>query len=176
VPEYRRNRVPGGTFFFTVNLLDRRSDLLVTQIDALRDAVRRVRAGAPFQIDAWVVLPDHMHCLWTLPENDTDFPGRWRAIKKRFSKAVGIGEPRSPVMICRGERGIWQRRYWEHTIRDDRDLTAHMDYIHFNPVKHGFVEHPAEWPHSSFRRCVAGGLYQAGWMGGNDEPPQAGER
>ncbi|MGH7047293.1 MAG: REP-associated tyrosine transposase [Stellaceae bacterium] len=107
MPEYRRNRVPGGTFFFTVNLLDRRSDLLVTQIDALREAVRRVRARAPFQIDAWVVLPDHVHCLWTLPENDTDFPGRWRAIKKGFSKAVGIGEPRSPVMIRRGERGIY---------------------------------------------------------------------
>jgi putative transposase len=162
VPEYRRNRVPGGTFFFTVNLLDRRSDLLVTQIDALRDAVRRVRARAPFQIDAWVVLPDHMHCLWTLPENDADFPGRWRAIKKGFPKAAGIGEPRSPAMIRRGERGIWQRRYWEHTIRDERDLTAHMDYIHFNPVKHGFVEHPAEWPFSSFRRCVASGLYPAG--------------
>src|SRR5438105_12121011 len=122
VPEYRRNRVPGGTFFFTVNLLDRRSDLLVTQIGALRDAVRRVRARAPFQIDAWVVLPDHMHCLWIpglrrgrlLPENDTDFPGRWRAIKKGFSKAVGIGEPRSLVMIRRGERGIWQQRYWQH--------------------------------------------------------------
>jgi putative transposase len=174
VPEYRRNQVPGGTFFFTVNLLDRRSDLLVTQIDVLRDAVRQVRARAPFQIDAWVVLPDHMHCLWTLPENDADFPGRWRAIKKSFSKAAGIGEPRSPVMIRRGERGIWQRRYWEHTIRDERDLTAHMDYIHFNPVKHGFVEHPAEWPYSSFRRCVARGLYPAGWIDGNDEPPQTG--
>jgi len=176
VPEFRRNRVPGGTFFFTVNLIDRRSDLLVVQIDALRDAVRRVRARASFEIDAWVVLPDHMHCLWTLPENDADFPGRWRAIKKGFSKAIGIGEPRSPVMIRRGERGIWQRRYWEHTIRDERDLTAHMDYIHFNPVKHGFVEHPAEWPHSSFRRCVASGLYLAGWIDGNDEPPQTGER
>jgi putative transposase len=140
VPDYRRNRVPGGTFFFTANLLDRRSDLLVTQIDALREAVRQVRARAPFHIDAWVVLPDHMHCLWTLPEGDADFPGRWRAIKKGFSKCVPIGEPRSPVMICRGERGIWLRRYWEHTIRDDRELAAHMDYIHFNPVKHGLVE------------------------------------
>ncbi len=159
-----------------MNLIDRRSELLVVQIDALRDAVRRVRARAPFQIDAWVVLPDHMHCLWTLPENDADFPGRWRAIKKSFAKAIGIGEPRSPVMIRRGERGIWQRRYWEHTIRDERDLTAHMDYIHFNPVKHGFVERPVEWPYSSFRRCVARGLYPAGWIDGNDEPPQTGER
>ena len=159
-----------------MNLLDRRSDLLVAQIAALRDAVRRVRARAPFQIDAWIVLPDHMHCVWTMPENDADFPGRWRAIKKEFSKAVGIGEPRSPATIRRGERGIWQRRYWEHTIRDERDFAAHMDYIHFNPVKHGFVEHPAEWPHSSFRRCVARGLYPAGWIDGNDEPAQTGER
>jgi putative transposase len=96
MPNYRRNRVPGGTFFFTVNLLDRRWDLLLTQIAALRQAVRQVRAGAPFHIDAWVVLPDHMHCLWTLPEGDADFPGRWSAIKKGFSKSVRIGEPRSP--------------------------------------------------------------------------------
>ena len=130
MPDYRRNRVPGGTLFFTVNLLDRRSDLLVTQIDALRDAVRRVRARAPFHIDAWVVLPGHMHCLWTLPEGDSDFPGRWRAIKKGFAKSIRIGEPRSPVMTSRGERGIWQRRYWEHTMRDDRDFAAHMDYTH----------------------------------------------
>ena len=129
MPDYCPNRVPGGTFFFTVNLLDRRSDLLVTQIDALREAVRQVRARTPLHIVAWVVLPDHMHCLWTpvrargrlLPEGDADFPGRWRAIKKGFSKSVRIGEPRSPVMIRRGERGIWHRRYWEHTIRDERD-------------------------------------------------------
>jgi REP element-mobilizing transposase RayT len=115
MPDYRRNRVPGGTFFFTVNLLDRRSNLLVARIDAVRDAVRQVRARAPFHIDAWVVLPDHMHCLWTLPQGDADFPGRWRAIKTAFAKSLPIGEPRSPVMTSRGERGIWQRRCWEHT-------------------------------------------------------------
>jgi REP element-mobilizing transposase RayT len=119
MPDYRRNRVPGGTFFFTVNLLDRRSNLLVARIDALRDAVRQVRARAPFHIDAWVVLPDHMHCLWTLPEGDANFPGRWRAIKTAFAKSLPVGEPRSPVMTNRGERGIGQRRYWEHTIRDE---------------------------------------------------------
>jgi putative transposase len=129
----------GGTFFFTVNLLDRRSHLLVTQIDALRDAVRQVRANAPFRIDAWVVLPDHMHRLWTLPGGDADFPGRWRAIKIAFSKALPIGEQRSSVMTNRGERGIWQRRYWEHTISDERDFAAHLDYTHFNPVKHGLA-------------------------------------
>ena len=102
MPDYRRNWVPGGTFFFTANLLDRRSDLLVEQIDALREAVRRVRARTPFHIDAWVVLPEHTHCVWTLPEGDADFPGRWRAIKKAFSKSVRIGELRSPVMTRRG--------------------------------------------------------------------------
>jgi putative transposase len=140
-----------------VNLLDRRSNLLVARIDALRDAVRQARARV--HIDAWVMLPDHMHCLWTLPQGDADFPGRWRAIKTAFAKSLPIGEPRSPVMTSRRERGIWQRRYWEHTIRDDRDFAAHMDCTHFNPVKHGLVAHPADWPHSTFHRCVVGGLY-----------------
>ena len=176
MPDYRRNRVPGGTFFFTVNLLDRRSNLLVARIDALREAVRQARARAPFHIDAWVVLPDHMHCLWTLPEGDANFPGRWRAIKTAFAKSLPVGEPRSLVMTTRGERGIWQRRYWEHTIRDDRDFAAHMDYIHFNPVKHGLVAHPADWPHSSFHRCATSGLYPAGWKGGGDEPQPTGEQ
>jgi putative transposase len=176
MPEYRRNRVPGGTFFFTVNLLDRRSDLLVRHIRALREAVRQVRQRAPFVIDAWVVLPDHIHCVWTLPAGDTDFPGRWRAIKIAFSKSMAKGEPQSLVMTRRGERGIWQRRYWEHTIRDERDLCAHMDYTHFNPVKHGLVGHPADWPYSSFGRCVASGLYPPDWMGGSGEPQETGER
>ena len=108
--------------------------------------------------------------------SDADFPGRWRAIKIAFVKGLPIGEPRSAVMTSRGERGIWQRRYWEHTIRDDRDFAAHMDYTHFNPVKHGLVEHPADLPYSSFRRCVDRGLYPDGWRGGGDEPQQTGER
>ena len=106
MPDYRRNRVPGGTFFFTVNLLDRRSNLLVARIDALRDAVRQARGRAPFHIDAWVVLPDHMHCLWTLPEGDANFPSRWRAIKTAFAKSLPVGEPRSLVMTNRGERSM----------------------------------------------------------------------
>jgi putative transposase len=172
MPNYRRNRVPGGTFFFTVNLLDRRSNLLVAHIDALRNTVRQVHARAPVH----VVLPDHMHCRWTLPQGDADFPGRWRAIKTAFAKSLPIGEPRSPVMTSRGERGIWQRRPSEHTIRDDRDFAAHMDYTHFNPVKHGLAADPADWPHSSFLRCVASGMYPADWRGGSDEPQQTGER
>jgi putative transposase len=145
MPDYRRNRVPGGTYFFTVNLLDRRSELLVAHIDALRAAVRHARNRARFHIDAWVVLPEHMHCLWTLPDGDTNFPGRWRTIKTVFSKSLPATEPRSPTRLRRGARGIWQHRYWEHTIRDERDYAAHMDYIHFNPVKHGLASHPADW-------------------------------
>jgi putative transposase len=176
MPDYRRNRVPGGTYFFTVNLLDRRASTLVTHVAALRDAVRQERARRPFHIDAWVVLPDHMHCVWTLPEGDDDFPQRWRGIKMRFVRGLPVGEPRSDVMARRGERGIWQRRYWEHTIRDERDYAAHVDYVHFNPVKHGYVEHPGAWEYSSFRRCVAMGLYPADWMGGGEALDRAGER
>ena len=140
MPEYRRHRVPGATYFFTANLLDRRSYLLVHEITALRAAIRDVNTRAAFHIDAWVVLPDHMHCIWTLPPGDADYSGRWRALKKRFTKAIPPGETRLPTQLRRGERGIWQRRFWEHTIRDERDYAAHMDYIHFNPVKHGLVE------------------------------------
>jgi putative transposase len=117
-----------------------------------------------------------MHCLWTLPEGDADFPARWRDIKAAFSKSLPAGEPRSLVRVRNGERGIWRRRYWEHTIRDDDDYAAHMDYTHFNPVKHGLVQRPADWPFSSFRRCVSRGLYPAEWCGGSDELPEAGER
>lgn len=176
MPNYRRSQVPGATYFFTVNLLDRRADLLVRHIDALRTAVRAARQARPFHIDAWVVLPDHMHCLWTLPEGDAQFPERWRAIKKAFSKSLPFDEALSPTMIRRGERGIWQRRYWEHTIRDDRDYAAHMDYIHFNPVKHGLVKEPSEWGLSSFRRCVSAGLYPESWLGSSIDLPKTGER
>jgi len=173
--DYRRNRVPGGTYFFTVNLRDRSSDLLVAQIAALRDAVRRVYTESPFHIDAWVVLPEHMHCLWTLPEHDTDFSERWRMIKTFFSGSLPRTERRSPTMAERGERGVWQRRFWEHTIRDDRDYAAHMDYAHFNPVKHGLVQHLADWPYSSFKRCVAAGLYPPDWTISSAEINESGE-
>src|SRR5271154_7105269 len=153
MPEYRRNRVAGGTYFFTVNLLDRNSRLLVTEIDALRDAIRHVRAGAPFHIDGWVVLPEHMHWMWTLPADDANYSARWRDIKKEFLRRIPRGEFRSVAHVRRGERGIWQRRFWEHTIRDDRDYAAHLDYIHFNPVKHGLVAEARSWEYSSFRRC-----------------------
>ena len=173
--DYRRNRVPGGSYFFTVNLADRRSDLLVRRIDILRDAVRKVRAGTPFHIDAWVVLPEHMHCLWTLPDGDVDFSARWQAIKTEFSRKMPPGEDRSASRVGKGERGIWQRRFWEHTIRDDRDYALHMDYIHLDPVKHGLVSEVGNWPYSSFHRCVAIGLCPPGWSGGDMEPDDVGE-
>ena len=130
----------------------------------------------PFHIDAWVVLPDHMHCLWTLPQNDGNFPKRWQAIKMGFSRSVTSGEPLSASRKKRGERGIWQRRYWEHIIRDDRDYAAHMDYIHFNPVKHGHATHPADWPFSTFHRCARQGLYSETWTGNDTEDTNWGER
>lgn len=176
MPNYRRNRAPGATYFFTVNLRDRRSDLLATQIGALREAVRDVRRQSPFHVDAWVVLPDHMHCLWTLPDGDDDFPDRWRRIKAAFSRSLPGIELKPPPRPHKGERGIWQRGYWEHTIRDDRDYRLHMDYIHFNPVKHGLAQDPIEWRFSSYRLCVAEGLYPASWLGGDAEPMETGER
>jgi putative transposase len=171
MPEYRCNYLAGGCFFFTVNLADRMSDLLLREIDIIRAAIRTTLRRQSFTIDAWVVLPEHMHCLWTLPEGDSDYSGRWCAIKKTVSKALP-----GPAN-ARGERDIWQKRFWEHTIRDGRDYRAHMDYIHFNPVKHGYVSHPADWPYSSFRKCVERGLCDASWgKQGNDLPAETGER
>lgn len=166
----------GATYFFTVNLLDRDTCLLTEHIGALRETVARVRTLMPFHIDGWVVLPDHMHCLWTLPEDDGNFPKRWQAIKMGFSRRMMPGETRSASRQRRGERGIWRRRYWEHTIRDERDYAAHMDYIHFNPVKHGYVSSPADWLYSSFHRSVRLGLYPDSWAGAEQAAEGWGER
>jgi len=165
MPDYRRWRVPGGTYFFTINLLERRSDLLVRHIDALRAAVGQTRRERPFRIDAWVVLPEHLHCILTLPEGDDDFSNRIKAIKIRFVRAIPATERRSPNRAARGERAIWQRRFWEHAIRGDADYARHMDYVHFNPVKHGHVSRVRDWPYSTFHRLVRGGLYPADWGG-----------
>jgi putative transposase len=162
---YRRNRVPGGTFFFTVNLLDRGSDLLVRQIGLLREAVSHAREARPFHIDAWVVLPEHMHCIWTLPPGDTDYPARWRAIKSCFVRRIPKTEALSPTRLDKSERGIWQRRYWEHTIRDEHDYAIHVDYCYINPLKHGLVQSVPDWPYSSFHRDVRKGIYPANWAG-----------
>jgi putative transposase len=152
MPNYRRAFIAGASWFFTVNLLDRRQRLLVERIGALREAVRETGRRFPFEIDAMVVLPDHIHAVWTLPEGDCDFPLRWRLIKMRFSKSIGAGEPLTASRRIRGERGIWQRRYWEHLVRDERDYTHHIHYCWFNPVKHGLVANVEDWPFSSFHR------------------------
>ena len=162
--------MPGGCYFFTVNLLERRgNDLLTRHIDHLRDAVRVVHRSRPFTIDAWVVLPDHLHCVWTLPPGDHDFSTRWRVIKTIFARGLPAGERRSGARKRSGERGIWQRRFWEHSIRDDEDFAAHVDYVHFNPVKHGYVRQVADWPHSTFRACVQRGLYPEAWFGPDEQ-------
>ena len=129
--------MPGGSYFFTVNLAERRLSLLTEYIDLLRRAFREVRTRHPFRIEAAVILPEHLHMIWTLPEDDADFALRWRLIKSGFSHALPGGERTSASRAGKGERGIWQRRYWEHTLRDENDFARHLDYIHFNPVKHG---------------------------------------
>ena len=134
---YRRNFTAGGSFFFTVNLAERRLRLLTEHIDELRSAFRETRRHHPFTIDAMVVLPDHLHAVWTMPEDDADFATRWRLVKSASSRSLTSGERISDSRAAKGERGIWQRRYWEHTIRDQNDFTRHIDYIHINPVKHG---------------------------------------
>jgi putative transposase len=165
MPKYLRYRVEGGCYFFTVNFLERKNTLLVDHIDLLRESVRFCKQKYPFHIDAWVVLPEHMHCIWTLPEGDDDFSNRWKMIKTRFSKGVPKDARRSKVRIKRGERGIWQRRIWEHAIRDERDYAKHMDYLHFNPVKHGLVDKVIDWPFSSFHRYLKSGVYANDWAG-----------
>ena len=137
---YRRVFVPGGRWFFTVNLLDRRSRLLTDKIDLFREAVRDAKHRYPFEIDAIVVLPNHLHAIWTLPQNDNNFPQRWRWLKRYFSRGVDPPQFRTTSEKKRGDRGIWQRRYWEHLIRDERDFAAHVNYCYFNPVKHGLIE------------------------------------
>jgi len=162
---YRRNFIPGGCFFFTVNLADRRLRLLTENVEALRAAFRETHQRHPFTIDAIVVLPDHLHAVWTMPEGDRDFATRWRLIKSTFSRNLAVGEPISASRAAKGERGIWQRRYWEHTIRDENDLARHIDYVHINPVKHGLVTRVGDWSHSSFHRMVKLGIYPEDWAG-----------
>ena len=163
--QYRRNYVKGGSYFFTVNLLDRNKSLLVEHIDLLRESIRVVKCQRPFYIDAWVVLPDHLHAVLTLPDNDTDYSGRWREIKKRFSKSLPKTEFLTQTRKRKNERGIWQRRFWEHTIRDDNDYWHHVNYVHFNPLKHGLVSRIVDWPYSSFHRAVKRGIYTNNWCG-----------
>ncbi len=174
--EYRRAKLEGARYFFTVNCAERHGNhLLVDHIDVLREVFRKVRGGHPFAIDAMVVLPEHLHCIWTLPPDDADYKTRWALIKAGFSRAIPAGERRSISRMRRGERGIWQRRYWEHMIRDEQDFQRHVDYIHWNPVKHGWVKRVGDWPHSSFHVYVQRGIYPAGWAWEPDETVDGGE-
>jgi putative transposase len=161
---YRRNLVAGGTYFFTVTLADRASRVLTEHVGALRAAMRQTRQSRPFAIDAIVVLPDHLHMMMTLPEGDADYPNRWRLIKRRFTDAI-LNSSTAVARHRSGEAALWQRRYWEHTIRDEKDFERHVDYIHFNPVKHSLVRKVQDWPYSSFHRYVRQDLLPEDWAG-----------
>ncbi|HHT0595078.1 TPA: REP-associated tyrosine transposase [Legionella anisa] len=165
---YRRVIIPGATYFFTVNLLNRKSNLLIAQIDKLRSSFRIVRNTYPFIIDGIVILPDHFHLLITLPEHDGNYSLRLRLIKSSFSKQIAPNEYITPVRKKKGERGIWQRRYWEHLIRDEKDYEHHLNYIYYNPVKHGYVKKPSAWPYSSIHRSIKKGVMEEDWAQENN--------
>jgi len=161
MPNYKRLRITGGSYFFTVNLHNRNSSMLVTEYATLMNCVNRIKQQRPFKLVGWVALPEHLHCIWTLPENDLDFSGRWREIKKLFTK---IHKYRYG-----SEAGkIWQHRFWEHYITSQSDFLQHLDYIHINPVKHGHVNSVKDWPYSSFHFYVRKGLYSINWAGTDD--------
>ena len=176
MPNYRRALTPGGCWFFTANLLDRRSGLLTQRIELLRDSVEKAQAHYPFTIEAMVVLPDHIHAIWTLPAGDADFSLRWRLIKAGFARGLPNQERRSATRVARGERGIWQRRFWEHLIRNDADYARHVEYCYINPVKHALVARVRDWPHSSFHRDVRRGIFAVDWAGDAGEVGEFGER
>ena len=171
MPEYRRVRIEGGWFFFTVTLADRSTDLLVKHIEKLRTAYAAALKRDPFETIAICVLPDHLHAIWALPANDADFSRRWSLIKHDFSCGLPADTHRSASKRAKREKGIWQRRYWEHAIRDESDLARHIDYIHFNPIKHGLVARACDWPHSSFHRYVTRGFLPLDWAGDAREIP-----
>jgi len=169
MPNYRRQFDPGGMFFFTLVTAGRRS--LFSDETArrhLRAALRTEQAEHPFDLLAIALLPEHVHCIWKLPEGDSDFSLRWSRIKRRFTQqwiAAGGGEAAiSKTRRDRRERGVWQKRFWEHRIRDEEDMMRHVNYIHYNPVKHGLVRCPHAWPHSSFHRWVKEGYYSRDWL------------
>ena len=168
MPNYRRGRSEGATWFFTVVTAQRRRFLANEHATcALRQSVAATLQQMPFHIDAWVILPDHMHAIWTLPAGDRDFSSRWGLIKAGFSRNSNLPH----TSAKRRDSGLWQPRFWEHRIRDTADYDAHMDYVHYNPVKHGYVARVKDWPYSSFHRAVRENLYPLDW--GTVEPPHA---
>ncbi len=171
---YRRSKEKGATFFFTV-VTHRRENLLCGKDNArlAGESFDHVKRQYPFEMDAFVLLPDHIHCIWTLPENDNDFSTRWRLIKSYFSKRFDDKTKCSisPSRASKGEQGIWQRRFWEHNIRNDDDFNKHVEYIHYNynPVRHGLVKSPVDWAYSSFHSYVSRGIYGSDWGVGREK-------
>lgn len=167
MPNYIRGDTAGASYFFTVVLQDRSARHLVDHIAELREAVRKVKQRHPFEIEAMVVLPEHLHAIWRLPADDADFSTRWMLVKQSFTRALERqgAHPRQPSASRnrKGERSLWQRRFWDHRIRDEDDLARHIDYIHFNPVKHGWVMRARDWPYSSLHRYVREGRLPADW-------------
>ena len=167
--EYRRAKIFGGTYFFTVVTYGRKGILTdPANVTLLRNAFRHVMEKQPFKIDAFVLLPDRLHCIWTLPDEDIDFPKRWKSIKSYFTRKC-LPEYRNipnGARIKKKEQAVWQRRYWEHLIRDDDDYLRHVEYIHYNPVKHGHSRTPGEWAYSSFHKYVRQGKYDYNWGAG----------
>ena len=161
---YRRAKIEGGTYFFTVTLADRSADFLVREAERLRRAYTAVAARLPFDTVAICILPDHLHAIWTLPDGDADFSTRWALVKSGFSRGLE-SEQRSHSKVRHREKGIWQRRFWEHAIRNRDDLARHVDYVHYNPVKHGLVARVRDWPYSSFHRYVERGDLPRDWGG-----------
>ena len=169
---YRRVFQAGATYFFTL-VVHERAKLFADEsnIARWRAAVDKVRRRRPFEIEAEVILPDHVHMLWTMPTGDADYATRIRLVKTSFTKSLGlIGSVANKSRAQKGEREVWQRRYWEHTIRDERDFQMRLDYIHYNPVKHGIVSRAADWPHSTFQAWVKKGAYDP-WWGGDGMAP-----
>lgn len=181
MPQYRRSFIPGGTFFFTV-VTYHRLPILVTEEarNILHWAWMDVTQRLPFTTDAICLLPEHLHCIWTLPDGEANYSVRWKEIKRLFSReyggSVGVPNVKSASREKRGETTIWQRRFWEHTIRDEKDLEQHLNYIHYNPVKHGLVDAVRNWEWSSFHRYVQMGYYGIEWgSDGNNITIQCGE-
>jgi putative transposase len=165
---YRRDYSTGATWFFTIVTYQRREFLCDDKVrKALRDAIRKVQTKYPFEINAWVLLPDHFHCIWTLPEQDSNFQLRIRLLKRYVTQTCSCILHRdslnTPSRRKRKESTIWQRRYWEHKIRTETDFKHHMDYIHYNPVKHGLSESPSEWSYSTIHRLMKQSVYPENW-------------
>lgn len=160
---YRRSRSKGGCYFLTINLSNRKQSLLTQHIKALRRSFRKVKDRHHFHLDAIVVLPDHIHMIMTLPPNDSNYSKRVMLFKTHFTRQIPRVESISPSRASKGERGIWQRRFWEHLIRDEEDYINHINYIHYNPVKHGYVDRPVDWQYSSIHKYIKDGVLQTSW-------------